>query len=815
MKYRFQPALLLIILCCLLIVARFSSNTVTATGARTPAPAATPSVNDIAIGRCKVDGLPTDIEELTRNESRNGLVMDARPFAINQTSGKMSFNGKTGRVTILHMNPFVYNYTITVAQKELVTTALNDFIKLLLPQSLGKAVGTESGAAALAGTTPISKLLLIEARIKDYKSENCQASPDACAAIGEMFKTFDKLRDSELIKKNGSAFDTLTSPDFDNIFIKYTEALTTLRDVEANAFTTCSNAQSLNRNLRNVGLDDYFDRFNNANKAIREATTLANDLNQLVNSFNNDNALLESKPVPRCKGYNCIGQFKAYADAALEVLGGGGYQGRLDTLRANADSMKNMLDITEKMKEKEGLFARTITIIKKFELSEATISLNRTELPTGANKQEAANAAKKISGGSVESGTYTVPPEPVVSGGSSNEGTALTNASINNLTTPAKQNPTPAASPTPPVKEPAQGKANGSVAPGQLKEVVQIGQPRFTLSAGLVYSPLPRRTFQSVKGFTRDAQGNPTGNGSTNIVGFGENSPRRLLPMVLLNSRLLSTKATSLYFSFGISAKYDDNVDIEYLFGPSVSVLNNRALITFGVYGGKTQNLVSDVNIGDELPDTIGDAKLFRKSYTWKPGFSFSYNFSRPKKTDLTGGTAVASSPANDLKSEIRIGNIPFNLAVGLAYTSLEQSTYDEIVGFARNRQGELTNGQTLTRIVGLTSSSDYRLTPVVLLHSRLTNFGKYDFYVSTGLTGKKTDNNFDIEYLIGGSVNLYRRRVFLTFGTFVGKQQILGGDFFEGAQLGTSQNVTTQNRYVWKPAIAFSYDISRIIPRP
>ena len=167
------------------------------------------------------------------------------------------------------------------------------------------------------------------------------------------------------------------------------------------------------------------------------------------------------------------------------------------------------------------------------------------------------------------------------------------------------------------------------------------------------------------------------------------------------------------------------------------------------------------------------------------------------------------------MRNEIRIGSIPFNLAFGLAVTSLEQRTYDEIAGLARDRQGNLTNGQNLARIVGLSSSSNYRLTPLALLHSRLTNFGAYDFYFTTGITGRKTDDDFDVEYLLGGSVNVYRRKVFLTFGTFIGQQQVLGGGFFEGQALRSSQNVTTVDRYVWKPAIAISYDISRIIPRP
>jgi hypothetical protein len=137
------------------------------------------------------------------------------------------------------------------------------------------------------------------------------------------------------------------------------------------------------------------------------------------------------------------------------------------------------------------------------------------------------------------------------------------------------------------------------------------------------------------------------------------------------------------------------------------------------------------------------------------------------------------------------------------------------VAGFARDRQGNLTNGHTLTRIVGLTSSSSYRLSPLAMLHSRLTNFGAHDFYFTAGITGKKTKDDLDVEYLLGGSTNIFQRKLFLTFGTFIGKQRVLSGDFFEGQGLKTSQGVTTHGRYIWKPAIAFSYDISKIISRP
>lgn len=819
MKNKLQPLLLLTLLCGLLTIALFSPAA-PASAAKTPPPAGAddvkptptpaPSVNQIRLNQCKVKDLPKTSEALVAQERRVGLVMDARPFAINQTFGKLDFNGNAGRVTVLHMNPFVYSYKITVAQKEIVSTALNDFINLLLPPALGKAVGFQSGTADVlnAKTNSVSKVKLIEDRLKTYTP--CTTTTDACAAINAMNDAFNEIR--TLLP----GLESATSPQLggipaDDAYAKYTTQLAKVRDVEADAYTSCDSATELNKLLGGYGLGAHFTKLKDAQTAISSAVARVNDLKEMVKTYNADADLSGSKPVPRCKGFNCVDQFDKYADAALEVLGGPttGYQGALNKRVANAEEMRSMLNLTDEMKTKEGLFARTFDVPKKFELSEATVSINRTEL----------RPQKQAAGSGNESGSAgdDAARNPGTSGGSGGGNVTGSVGSIGEaLTAPGPQSGS--ATPTPaPTQTPAARPGGNSLTPaGQVNEVVRIGRPRFALSGGLVYSPLPRRTFQSVKGFAKDAQGNPTGDGSANLVGFGENSSRRLLPMVMLNTRLADFDAASFFFSTGVSAKYDDNVDIEYLFGPSVGLLNNRVLFTAGLYGGKTQNLLADVAVGDVIPDAAGDAKLFRKTMTWKPGFSVSYFFSRPPKQNSgggSGGTGGAAPPAADVKDEIRIGSIPFNLAVGMIYTSLEQRTYNPVIGFARDRQGNLTSGRTLTRIVGLTSSSDTRLTPAVMLHSRLTNFGRHDFYFTTGLTGKKTDDNFDIEYLMGGSVNLYRRKLFVTFGAFAGKQQTLGGDFYEGAALAKTQGVTTQNRYVWKPAFSFSYDVTRFVP--
>lgn len=104
------------------------------------------SLNDVKIGKCQSE---SQIKTWTEEEEARGLVIDSRPFAINQSTGKVLFTRGAGRVSIVHMNPFVYEYRISVAQQELVSTAVSDFLKLMLPPSLAPLAGsgTQSGKA--------------------------------------------------------------------------------------------------------------------------------------------------------------------------------------------------------------------------------------------------------------------------------------------------------------------------------------------------------------------------------------------------------------------------------------------------------------------------------------------------------------------------------------------------------------------------------------------------------------------------------------------------------------------------------------------
>jgi hypothetical protein len=784
-------------------------------------------LNSITIEQCK------DISADVKAEQKRGLVMDVRPFVINQSTGKLAFAHGDGRVSLINMNPFVYNYKVSVAQQELVTTALTDFVKLLLPTGLSSVSGLQTGTVGISGLTrPASRLAEIQRRLG---SSPCNDNSPSSQAIGEMYTVFERIKKeisaeskaAQANRANGAngfqlnvtlatELSLFSDSDLDDNFNDYSKKLVALRNEQLETADVCSQAKDLNQTLDGFNLKDVVTSLDTAQAEISLINSLADDLKGLVDNFKGDSVLDADVSKYRCGGFTCVSQFEAYSIEVKAVLGGQGYQLKLNDLRAKTREMTNMLEFTEQLKKKEGMFARSFTFPKKFELSQATITVQREKL-TPAPNGDSGGAQSGVVGGQGGSGGQGGAGGQGVVGNAG--GVAGTEGSIGNSLGNAVD-PSQLAKKDDKKDEKAKTETASNSKPAaannltaDMNEVIQLGKPRFALSAGLVYSPLPRRTFKSVKGFVLDAQGNPTGTGDKNVIGFEQNSPRRLLPMLFLNSRLWDYGRGSVFFSFGITGKHDDNIDLE-LVGPSVSFLNDRALFTFGAYGGQTQKLVSDIKIGDEIPD-VGDAKLFRKGMTWKPGFSFSYSFSSPKKgerKDPIGGGGNAQ--VDELKNEIKLGGIPFSLALGLAYTSLEQRTYSPIVGYARDRQGNLTNGQTLTRIVGLSSSSSYRLSPLAMLHTRLTDFGSHDFYFTTGISGKKTDNTFDVEYLLGGSMNVYRRKVFLTLGTYIGKQQTLGGNSFEGSILGTTQPVSTVNRYVWKPAFAFSYDISKIIPR-
>jgi hypothetical protein len=156
--------------------------------------------------------------------------------------------------------------------------------------------------------------------------------------------------------------------------------------------------------------------------------------------------------------------------------------------------------------------------------------------------------------------------------------------------------------------------------------------PFFSISGGLIFSPLRKREYIRVQGFEQDAQGNQVlVNGKPNlttVIGLKESSPTRIIPAVFLNGLLTQRKTgfiDGVHFTLGITAKNDNKgTDVEFLVGPSLSMLERRMFFTFGGYAGKQQKLAGNLFEGLALPSGVTEIPV-EKNYRWSAGFAISY----------------------------------------------------------------------------------------------------------------------------------------------------------------------------------------------
>jgi hypothetical protein len=179
-------------------------------------------------------------------------------------------------------------------------------------------------------------------------------------------------------------------------------------------------------------------------------------------------------------------------------------------------------------------------------------------------------------------------------------------------------------------------------------------------------------------------------------------------------------------------------------------------------------------------------------------------------------GNGAATTPRRNPTASAQIGNRRFELSGGLAYSSLEKREFQPVLGFARNPEGGLTDGQTLTKVVGVSENAEHRITPLVMLNTRLTNNPNYNLFFSLGITGKRDNAGTDIEYLLGPSFNLFSNNLFFTTGTYAGKQQRLAGDLFLNAKLPDNQStIPVTKEFHWKPGFAITYRFPIKLPQP
>ncbi len=158
------------------------------------------------------------------------------------------------------------------------------------------------------------------------------------------------------------------------------------------------------------------------------------------------------------------------------------------------------------------------------------------------------------------------------------------------------------------------------------------GAPFFSLSGGLLFSPLRKREYVRIQGFERDQQGNPVLTNSnpnlTTVVGLKEDSPTRIIPAVFLNGRVkgfTNSYVDAVHISLGITAKNDNKgTDLEFLVGPSFSMFERNLFLTVGGFAGRQQKLGGGLFEGFAVPSTVDELPI-QKNYRWSLGFAMSY----------------------------------------------------------------------------------------------------------------------------------------------------------------------------------------------
>ena len=155
-------------------------------------------------------------------------------------------------------------------------------------------------------------------------------------------------------------------------------------------------------------------------------------------------------------------------------------------------------------------------------------------------------------------------------------------------------------------------------------------------------------------------------------------------------------------------------------------------------------------------------------------------------------------------------GEARFVVSGGIVYGLLDRPEFKPGLGLERDRQGNIIPNQAPTIVIGLTERVNKRVTPILMLHTRVFELSRTsDLFFSFGITSPFTETS-KIEYLIGPSVNFFDRRVFFTYGLYAGKTQRLNPGLYVGIKVDSALDATklVRNDFIWKSGFAVTYKI-------
>jgi hypothetical protein len=143
---------------------------------------------------------------------------------------------------------------------------------------------------------------------------------------------------------------------------------------------------------------------------------------------------------------------------------------------------------------------------------------------------------------------------------------------------------------------------------------------------------------------------------------------------------------------------------------------------------------------------------------------------------------AATTAFSNFLVEKLRFGGRQrFALGAGAAFTPLDKTTYQAIQG--------LKMDGTSARVVGLEDDAGERVTPLIMLHTRIFERSRWipwssGWHLSLGFAGATGDNGVNLEYLTGLSASFAEERFFLTLGAYNGRTEKLQDGYSLGSEL-------------------------------
>jgi hypothetical protein len=162
------------------------------------------------------------------------------------------------------------------------------------------------------------------------------------------------------------------------------------------------------------------------------------------------------------------------------------------------------------------------------------------------------------------------------------------------------------------------------------------------------------------------------------------------------------------------------------------------------------------------------------------------------------------------LTQKLRFGGRQrFALAMGAAFSGIDTTSFKVVQGLPLNQDGT-PNGTTAARVVAIDEQSNQRLSPLVMLHTRLYDgTSSIGFHFSLGFAGSTGNNGVNLEYLVGPSISFGEERFFLTFGAYNGRTQRLQNGFWVGKALPDSvPDVPVIKGRSWDWGVAATYKV-------